>query len=352
MDALISPRRRAILQAGGAAALLASCGDPRGAMAIPGLHVFHGLSMGTTYTVKLYAPGAAESRIAIARDRVAAELERIVAKMSTYDATSELGRFNRHRATTPFAMSSDTLRVFDIACDVSEASGGAFDVTVAPSVDAWGFGPDKHCYVPPEDVTRAARSSIGFRGVTIDRVSQTIAKRSADIRADLSGIAKGYGVDVASRALDALGFDRYLMEIAGEIRTKGANADGRAWQIAIERPDAVPQRAYRIVPIADRAISTSGDYRIYFEQDGRRYCHEIDPTTGAPIAHSLASVSVVAAESARADAWATALFVLGPDRGYALAATHGLAAHFIVRDRGGFVERSTPAFASLGSRSA
>ena len=142
-----------------------------------------------------------------------------------------------------------------------------------------------------------------------------------------------------------------MVEAGGEVRTRGHNGDGRPWQIAIERPDAVPQRPHFIVPLAGQSLATSGDYRIYFERDGQRYCHEIDPRTGAPIRNGLASVSVVAADCGYADAMATALIVLGADRGYALAEAHGLAAYFIVREAGGgFSERPTSAFAALGGQ--
>jgi len=353
MDALISLRRRSILQASGAAALLAACGDAPRSLAIPGLHTFHGLAMGSTYTVKLFAPGVDDARIGAARDAVAAVFENVVAKMSTYDPASELSRFNRHDATTPFAVSHDTFSVFEIARDVSEASRGAFDVTVAPSVNVWGFGPDKTRRVPADDVQRIARAQIGYGKLALDSQSRSVSKRARGVMADFSGIAQGYGAQLAARALDALGFDRYMVDMSGEIRTRGRNADGRGWQIAIERPDAMPQRAHLIVPVSDTSLATSGDYRIFFEQDGRRYSHEIDPATGAPVTHALASVSVVTPDCARADAWATALFVLGPEKGYALAAAHGLAAHFIVREAPGvFVDRSTPAFAALGGRPA
>jgi thiamine biosynthesis lipoprotein len=352
MDALISPRRRMLLQWGGAATLLAACGESRQSMPPPDLRVFGGFTMGTTYAVKLYVPGATEARVAGARSAVADALDAIVARMSTFDAASELSRFNAHASTAPFAVSPETLRVFAIAREVSEASGGAFDVTVAPAVNAWGFGPDKQRRIPAGDAQRAARTAIGYRGLALDAPARTVAKGNAATAADFSGIAKGWGVDAAAKTLGDLGFERYMVEISGEIRTRGLNADGRPWQIGIEQPDAARQRARLIVPLSDRAISTSGDYRIFFEQDGRRYCHEIDPSTGAPTAHALASVSVVADDSTHADAWATALYVLGPERGPSLAAARGLAAHFIVRGAEGFADVSTPAFAALGARAA
>jgi thiamine biosynthesis lipoprotein len=158
-------------------------------------------------------------------------------------------------------------------------------------------------------------------------------------------------VDAAARMLDALGVAHYMVEVGGEVRAKGVNGSGAAWQIGVEQPDAMPQRARYVVPLAGRAMATSGDYRIYFEQDGRRYSHEIDPTTGTPIAHRLCSATVVADDCMRADALATALIVLGPERGFALAEAAGIAAHFIERRAPGrFSDRMTPAFAALGAR--
>jgi thiamine biosynthesis lipoprotein len=187
--------------------------------------------------------------------------------------------------------------------------------------------------------------------LAVDPEARTIAKARPDLRADFSGIAKGFGVDQAARALETLGIADYMIEAGGEVRTRGHNAEGRPWQIAIERPDALPPRPHLVVPLSGQSMATSGDYRIYFERAGQRHCHEIDPRTGAPIRHGLASVSVVAPDCGFADAMATALIVLGPDAGFALAVTQNMAAHFVVRaPDGAFIDRSTPAFAALGGR--
>lgn len=350
MDAWLSTRRRTVLEAAGAAMLLAACGGPREPREGAALHVFEGLAMGATWRVKVCASGASAQRLAQARAAVADAIGGVAAKMSLYDPASELSRFNAHASTAPFALSADTFAVFELAQRVSTASGGAFDVTVAPAVDAWGFGPDKHRWVPPERVQRAARARVGWRRLLLEARTRALAKAVPDVCADFSGIAQGYGVDRAASALDALGFDRYLIDMRSEIRARGLNAEGRGWQVAIEQPDAAPPRARLALPLSGLAIATSGDYRIFFEQDGKRYAHEIDPTSGAPTRHALASASVVMPECALADAWATALYVLGPERGPALAESLGLAAHFIVRTAGGYEDRSTRAFAALGQR--
>jgi thiamine biosynthesis lipoprotein len=353
MDTLLSPRRRTVLQAMAAASLLAACGDRRvGASAAPALS-HRGPAMGSQYTLKIAGPALSAAGQDAARAAVAAAIERVEVAMSTYRPESELSRFNAHGAGTPFAVSAETLAVFAAAQEVAAASGGAFDVTVLPAVDVWGFGPSiaRGSRAVPSTVALAgARASIGWQALTVDTAAGTLAKQRADLQADLSGIAKGHGADAAARALDALGHRDYMIEVGGEVVVRGRNPEGSMWRIGIEAPDAVPQRAYTIVPLRDRAMATSGDYRIFFEQDGRRYTHEIDPATGAPVSHRLASVSVVAADCMHADAWSTALFVAGPVRGPALANELGLAAHFLSRmGDGRFEETVTPAFAALGA---
>ena len=352
MDALISPKRRSLLQVIGAAAVVAGCGDYRAATATarPQVH-FAGSTMGTSFNVKIAGAAADAAREAEALAAVQAAFDGVVARMSTHDPASELSRFNRHASTAAFALSDDTLAVLALAHRVSAETAGAFDVTVAPLVDAWGFGPERHARVPETGRVQALRTGVGYRQLALDRAAGTASKAHPAVAADLSGIAKGYGVDAAARALDALGHTDYLVEAGGEVRTRGRNAAGRPWQIAIERPDAVPQRAHFIAPLSGQSLATSGDYRIFYEQDGRRYSHEIDPATGAPADHRLASVSVVAGDCAYADALATALFVLGPERGLALAESRGLAAHFIVRAAdGSFIDRSSTTFAALGGK--
>ena len=354
MTDTICTTRRTLLKAGlGAmAALAGGCDRWSGGAAAAGPFAFHGLAMGSTYTVKIVAPGLSAAGQAAAHAAVQTALERVEERMSTYREASELSRFNRHAEATPIALSAETLAVFAAAQRVSEASGGAFDVTVGPVVDAWGFGPSKLHAVPPADELGGLRARVGHRMVAVDLRAGTLAKSRPDVRADLSGIAKGFGVDAAARALEQLGFEHYLVEAGGEVRTRGHNAAGVSWRVGIERPDAVPQRVHRVVPLGGASLATSGDYRIYFEQDGRRYSHEINPATGAPVVHRLASVSVVHPDCMVADAWSTALFVLGPERGPALADAHGLAAYFILRDAGGFVDLETSSFAALGAERA
>lgn len=347
MDALISPRRRSLVAGLASASLLAACGERRSLHAAPAFE-FRGPAMGSAYTLKI--AGATPVAPAAAHEAVHDALQAIERLMSTYLADSELSRLNRAPADTPFALSAETFAVLALAGEIARDTDGAFDVTVAPLVDAWGFGPSRAQRVVAEHERRALLSRVGQDKLRLDAGTRAAIKSGADVAADLSAIAKGYGVDHAAQALDALGVANYMVEAGGEVRTRGRNAEGMPWQIAIEAPDAMPQKPWFVVPLADRSLATSGDYRIYFEQDGRRYCHEIDPGKGRPIDHGLASVSVVAADCARADALATALIVMGETRGAAFAAERGIAAYFIVREGATLRAVASPAFAALGGR--
>ncbi len=349
MDALISLRRRGFMGALGAASLLAACGQSRGPGGLPVVE-FGGFTMGSVYTVKIAGRRLSQALPSAARAAVAVALDAVDTAMSTHRPQSELSRFNAHPAGSPFALSADMASVFKLARQVSASTAGAFDVTVAPAVDAWGFGPGRRERIVGEGELAALERRVGWKRLALDERAGTIWKADPRVRADLSGIAKGYGVDKAAQALEALGIEHYLIEAGGEVRTRGLNAQGRPWQVAIEQPQPGPRRPRYLVPLSGLAMATSGDYRIFFERDGRRYSHEIDPATARPIDHRLTSVSVVAASGALADALGK-LIVLGPDKAYARALSLGVAAHFIVREPDGTLrDVTTPAFAALGGR--
>ena len=353
MDVRFFRQRRALLKAGMAACGVVAVGgiakglrEARG----PGEYRFIGDAMGTTYAVTFVAPVGERSLHGAVRAAVDAAIGDVDARMSTFAYASELSRLNRHAGPGPLALSEDTLRVLTVAHGISEASGGAFDVTAGPLVNAWGFGPACDPRVPGKAELAGLRERVGFRGLQIDDAARSVRKMHPAMYVDLSGIAKGYGVDRAARVLDALGITAYAIELGGEVRTRGSNLNGHAWRVAIEEPQpALPRKVRRVVPLAGLAMATSGDYRIYFERDGHRYCHEIDPVSASPVAHALTSVTVIAADCASADAYATALMVLGPEKGYALAERLDLGAYFIERAPGGtLIDRATPAFTALG----
>lgn len=317
----------------------------------PIVHVFGGATMGTTYTVRVVTTltWAQDERDRIA-DRIQVTLDRVESKMSHYDPSSELSAFNRTRQTEWFEVSPEMFTVVSSAQALSELTGGAFDVTVAPLVNAWGFGPIEPAQLPP-DAARLSRlqNQVGYTKLELDPETLAVRKTDPAVQFDLSAVAKGYGVDRVAAALREDGLTRFMIEVGGEITTAGLNQDGRAWRIGIERPTTAGG-IQRVVPLQDLAMATSGDYRNIREVDGRVFSHTIDPRTGRPVEHRLGSVSVIADRCIVADGLATALEVLGPDDGYALALERGWAALFLVRDGSGAITaRATPAFETLTS---
>lgn len=321
----------------GAAMLAAAC---PGASETRLVHLT-GTTMGTGYSVKIAGLLHGAAAGALGRE-IEALLDRIDARMSTYDERSELSRLNRSASTDWIRISAETRAVVDEAARISELTGGAFDVTVGPVVNLWGFGPDAGAQtVPSPALLRAALARVGYRQVRTRGHPPAIRKARADVYIDLSGIAKGYAVDEIARHLERAGITDYLVDVGGELRARGRNPQGSPWRVAVERPDPAGRSVYRILALDGTSVATSGDYRNYFEHQGRRYSHTIDPRTGAPVRHALASVTVVHPSAMRADGLATALMVLGPEAGYRLAEREELAAMFIVRENGAFAEKHT-----------
>ncbi len=312
----------------------------------PGAQIeIRGPTMGTTYSVRFDLGELGSDERARVSGAIEARLSEIDRLMSTYDSTSELSRFNALHTTDPVGLSAPTLAVLAVAQQVSEASGGALDVTVAPLVEVWGFGAaGEPPETPPAEVLSALWDRVGYRGLALDPDAGTVQKARPDLTVDLSAVAKGYAADRVSDTLAALGYTRVLVEVGGELRAGAPKADGSRWRVAIEQPDVGRRSVYRVVEVADEAVATSGDYRNVYELDGVVYAHLIDPRTGRPAQHAGASVSVVHPSGAVADAWATALAVLGPEEGLAVAEREGLTALFITRADEGFDARATTAF--------
>jgi thiamine biosynthesis lipoprotein len=310
---------------------------------------FRGPTMGSTYSVKVVTGPAGLPDAADLDRQIRADLERITVLMSTWDAESELSRFNRFTGSDPFQLSPETFEVFKWSKDIGAETGGALDVTVGPLVDAWGFGPSgRRSRFPTDAEIARLRQAVGMHLLELDEAAMTVRKKRPDVRCDFSALAPGYAVDrLATRLIDR-GIGNFLVDVSSELRTQGLNAKGERWQVAIERPDESGQIGERIVRLADAAIATSGDYRNVFEIDGVQATHILNPRTGWPIGSHLASVTVMDRLSVRADAFATALMVLGLDEGLALAERLNLAALFLVREGDdGFVERTTTRFDTL-----
>ena len=303
-----------------------------------------GRTMGTTYNVK-YRPTENAPTLKAMQTEVDALLTEINHTMSTYDPESELSRFNRLR-TTDWVPASDSLRaVLKASLEIGAQSEGAFDITVGPLVNLWGFGPEVHPdRIPLETDIAAARTRSGLDKVTLSDTQPAIRKHRPDVFLDLSGIAKGYGVDRIAELMTAHGIEHYMVEIGGEIRVRGLKDHETPWRIAIEKPLSGERSVHTMLMLSDIALATSGNYRNFFEIAGRRYSHTIDPTTGWPVDNHLVSVTVLAETSMRADAWATAFQVLGPERGMVIAERLNLPVLFVIERDGQFEERVCCAF--------
>jgi len=318
------------------AALLAGCGDERTALRL------EGRTMGTSWHITV--PGGAPQEDAL-QAAIDAELEAINASMSTWLEDSEISRFNRLPAGEGMAVSPRFAEVLEAALAIGAASGGAYDVTVAPLVDLWGFGAAGPRDGTPDPADLAeTRTRVGQEKLDWDPGSRRFDKRAA-IALNFSSIAKGYAVDRVAAILETRGITDYLVEIGGEMRVAGLSPRGDAWRVAVERPEAGTRAVARGIELSDRAIATSGDYRNFFTVDGERYSHLIDPRSGAPVTHDVVSVTVVDESCMVADGWATALAVLGREAALEVAAGAGLAVYLLAREGEGFEEYSSPAFA-------
>jgi thiamine biosynthesis lipoprotein len=315
--------------------------------------VLRGATMGTTYHIKLKLAPESVDHATLQADveNVLAEIDR---QMSTYRSDSELSRFNRAPGGAWFAVSPATAEVASAAQELSKKTDGALDVTVGPLVRQWHFGPTdaasqkaKRDFAPPtEKLLDEARKNVGYQKLAVRTDPPALRKDSDGLEVDLSSIAPGYAIDRLAELMVKRGIEDFLVEIGGEVRAAGWREDGQPWRVAIERPLTGGRAMHSSMPLVNSAIATAGDYRKFFEHQGRRYSHIIDPTTARPIEHAGASVTVVAETCMAADGWDTPLLVLGPQRGYECARKNGIAALFISREDGGHWVRETPAWQS------
>ncbi len=320
----------------GAIMLLTGCG--------PKQENLDGKTMGTYYSIR-FIPGEGTPSVETLRAEIDKRLEQVNDQMSTYRADSELSRFNSSREVgKPFPVSAATTEVVLEALRINRVTDGALDITVGPLVNLWGFGPEGR----PDKVPSAAELEQRRNWTGIDKLAvegNALVKRIPELYVDLSSIAKGYGVDVIAHYLQSQHVKNYMVDIGGEVRTRGHNREKKPWRIAIERPVAgVEQKAQLVIEPGEMAMATSGDYRNYFEQDGVRYSHTIDPLTGKPIHHHLVSITVISPLCMTADGLSTGLNVMGPERGMALANLLGIPVFMIVKTAKGFEERYSDAF--------
>jgi thiamine biosynthesis lipoprotein len=306
-----------------------------------------GLTMGTSYKLQLaHIPEPLSlPEIEAAVTDLLFTMDKLI--FSTYAEDSELSRLNRHPIDQPFSASEDLMAVLAMAQSISQQTGGAFDVTVGPLVNLWGFGSDYsvHEQVPAADLIARAKSAVDFTSIELNPDKLEVIKHKP-VTIDLSAIAKGYAVDKLADYFDSQGSTSYFLEVGGELMMKGVKPGGASWVPAIEAPLNAESQIYEVFFSRGQqiAVAGSGDYRNYFEQDGIRYSHEIDPRTGYPVTHALAAAYVIDASATKADALATSYMILGYDEAKALAEATDQAAYFIYKQGEGFVDHATPAF--------
>lgn len=311
------------------------------------LVVFTGATMGTTYSIKVSGLSDSSSVKPLQRD-IEELLEGINLSMSTYLTDSEISRFNRFIDVSPYSVSPRMIRVVKESLRVSSLTEGALDITIAPLVNLWGFGVDKQtATIVDEKKIKALKRRIGYKKIKAEIDPPQISKQHPELTIDLSAVAKGFAVDQVGMLLESKGLINYLVEIGGEIRTNGVKQHQTPWVVAIERPMTGERVIQQVLSMGNNSMATSGDYRNYFEKNGKRFSHLIDPNTGKPINHRLASVSVVHRSCITADAFATAFMITGFKKGYQLALQENLAAYFLVRTQSGFDVKMTPALKSF-----
>lgn len=313
-----------------------------------------GEGLGATWSVKITGP-LAQDEASIQRG-IRARIDEVERNLSRWDSSSSVSLLNAATESDWQPVSPVLLGPLSYALDLASDTGGAFDPTVAPLVDAWGFGTAGRRYEPPKaEAIESAREHVGHARLTLDAGRGRIRK-PAGMQIDLSSMTHGFAADEVAAYLGSIGVTDYLVDVGSELRAQGQSPGKKPWRVAIERPpeettaDGAPNpatSALRSVSLRDAGIATSGNYRYYFDYNGKRYSHRIDPRTGEPVAHELASVTVIDPQCMHADALATALTVLGPDEGLKYATSRNIAALFVVRSRNGdLVEHMTPRFAT------
>lgn len=324
--------------------LIISCSNEK----VKDVYSLSGSTMGTTFSIKVVreaeVPGEYFTKLDYEIDILLEEVNR---QMSTYIPTSEISVFNKSESTDWIEISDDFAFVVNEALKLGEDSEGYFDITIGPLVNLWGFGPENRpTLIPSVEEIEERKREIGYKNVSVKINPPMIKKSNPNIKIDLSAIAKGFGVDKVAGYLESKGFKDFMVEIGGEVKTKGKNQNSNDWRIGISSPDA-KMGIQKVINISDMSMATSGDYYNYFEKDGERFSHTIDPLTGKPITHKLASVTVLHQSCALADGIATAIDVMGPEMGFEFAEKMELPIYMIVRENNEFVEKMTKSFEEI-----
>ncbi|MGM3173072.1 FAD:protein FMN transferase ApbE [Dickeya lacustris] len=324
--------------------LLSACKPATTEVSRP-LTVFEGKTMGTFYSVKI--SGELPVQSAQLQHDIDAVLEQANNDISTYRSESVLSRFNRYSGSEPQPIPSGMADIILAAQRIGRATGGAMDITVGPLVNLWGFGPQKQpVTIPTQAQIDEARRKVGLEHLRLISTHQGewLQKDLPDLYVDLSTLGEGYGADVLAQLMTRNGISHYLVSVGGAISSRGVNGQGQPWRVAIQKPTDKENAIQAAVDLQGYGISTSGSYRNYFEQDGKRYSHVIDPATGRPITHQLVSATVIARTALEADGWDTGLMVLGPEKALELAKQQGLAVYLITKTDKGFETMMTPQF--------
>ena len=280
-----------------------------------------GTTMGTTYQVKVAHVTLSDKDVALLKMEVDSVLVEVNRQMSTYDPGSEISRFNDYSGTDPYRVSADFVNVVNESKAVYRQSNGAFEITIAPLVNLWGFGKKGPRFTPPSDSEIDAELKRVGSDLLETVNGSFLQKKKASVQVDLSAIAKGFGVDKVAAYLDLKSFADYMVEIGGEVVARGKNAKNDSWKIGIDSPgfgNLPGQDLKAILALDNVAVATSGDYRNYFEYEGQIFSHTIDPRTGKPVTHHLASATIIAKNCMEADALATTVMVMGREKGLTL----------------------------------
>lgn len=288
-------------------------------------HALNGATMGTRWSALFYSPsGFDPAPVQTAMARAVAEVDQ---QMSSWKQDSDLNRLNAAKQDTWVALPEQLTTVLEAGLAIGRASGGAFDIGMGDAVNAWGFGP-KPADEAKIRAARLQRRCLTHESLELDRANLR-ARKHHTVCFDLNGIAKGYGVDMLTEIASQHGVTAGLFAIDGELRAAGTLPDGGGWTVAVERPDIALRTPHSILELQDAAVATSGDYRHWVELAGHRLSHTMDPRRGMPLTQPPASVTVIARDCMSADAWATAMMVLGEEQGLLLAEKLGLSALFL-----------------------
>jgi thiamine biosynthesis lipoprotein len=307
--------------------------------------VLEGKTMGTFWRVSIAGVDAAKQ--SGLRTQIQAQLDGDDRLLSTYKADSALSRFNQSHSTEPYPVTEAMSDIVTESLRIGAKTSGAMDITVGPLVNLWGFGPDKQpVKTPTQAQIDAAKALTGLQHLTVINKAgqQWLQKDLPGLYVDLSTIGEGFAADHLARLMEQNGISRYLVSVGGAVVTRGTNADGKAWRVAIQKPTDRENAVQAIVDLNGHGISTSGSYRNYYELEGKRLSHVIDPVTGAPIQHKLVSATVIATTAMEADGWDTGLMVLGMEKAKEVAQKEGLAVYLIAKEGEGFTTWMSPQF--------